>query len=98
MRVQHSVLGVAASSVRDCLSLRDACVYMWPPDPDPLRPHPPDSTHSGHMDDAVVLRDAARDAALFEGTPPALGSPSTEVSGDRGEVAEGGKRESVRTS
>jgi hypothetical protein len=46
----------------------------------PLRPHPVDPKHPGHLDDAVVLLDAARDAALFEGTPPALGSPSTEAS------------------
>jgi hypothetical protein len=45
-----------------------------------LRAHPVDPKHpAGHLDDAVVLLDAARDAALFEGTPPALGSPSTEV-------------------
>jgi hypothetical protein len=43
------------------------------------RPHPADPKHPGHLDDAVVLLDAARDAAQFEGTPPAIGSPSTEV-------------------
>lgn len=31
------------------------------------------------MDDALVLLDAARDAAMFEGAPPALGTDSTEV-------------------
>jgi hemerythrin superfamily protein len=45
----------------------------------PTRPHPADPKHPGHLDDAVVLLDAARDAAQFEGTPPAIGSPSTEV-------------------
>jgi hypothetical protein len=43
------------------------------------RPHPTDPKHPDALDDALALLDAARDAALFEGTPPALGSPSTEV-------------------
>lgn len=45
----------------------------------PTRPHPTDPKHPDALDDALALLDAARDAALFEGTPPALGSPSTEV-------------------
>lgn len=48
----------------------------------PTRPHR-DPTHKGYAaanaDDATVLLDAARDAAQFGGTPPAIGSPSTEV-------------------
>lgn len=40
----------------------------------PTRPHPGDK-----FDDATVLLDAARDAAAFEGQPPAIGSDSTEV-------------------
>lgn len=43
----------------------------------PTRPHPTDP--SRHVDDAVVLADAARDAAAFEGTPPAIGTDSTQV-------------------
>jgi hypothetical protein len=43
-----------------------------------VRPHI-DAQHKVHVDDATVLLDAARDAAQFGGTPPALGSPSTEV-------------------
>jgi hypothetical protein len=39
----------------------------------------PDVKHTSHVDDATVLRDAAKDAAQFDGTPPAIGSPSTEV-------------------
>lgn len=44
----------------------------------PTRAHP-DVKHTSHVDDATVLRDAAKDAAQFNGTPPAIGSPSTEV-------------------
>eukprot|EP00775_Hariotina_reticulata_P006551 gene6551-6779_t len=44
----------------------------------PTRPHV-DAQHKVHVDDATVLLDAARDAAQFGGTPPAIGSPSTEV-------------------
>lgn len=44
----------------------------------PTRPHPDDPKHP-HIDDAVVLLDAARDAALFGGLPPAIGTNSTEV-------------------
>lgn len=51
------------------------------------RPHPTDPKHPDALDDALALLDAARDAALFEGTPPALGSPSTEVRQDREERA-----------
>lgn len=41
------------------------------------RPHPGASKQ--HIDDATVLLDAAKDAAQFEGTPPAIGTPSTDV-------------------
>lgn len=46
----------------------------------PTSPHPVDPKHPHSLlDDPAVLLDAARDAARFEGTPPPIGSPSTEV-------------------
>jgi hypothetical protein len=52
---------------------------------EPCRAHP-DVKHTSHVDDATVLRDAAKDAAQFNCTPPAIGSPSTEVL--RGDAAQ----------